>query len=57
MSSGDGDGDGDEGDGSSLCCPHCGTVQDAFEVYTHSADGDKCLGCGEHVDDDDWIHD
>lgn len=46
-------------EGSDICCPHCGEIQDAFEVFTHNRghDGTNCLACGEQVEDDEWIQD
>lgn len=42
-----------------LCCPLCGGLQDAFDLYTENAGRDGascCLHCGEEVSDEDWIH-
>ena len=49
--------DDDDDTGVQLCCPECGVIQDEFEVYTHSANHDRCVACREEIAEDDWVRD
>lgn len=46
-------------DSSKLCCPHCGEIYDAQDVFAFQKEvnDDVCPACLQAVEDDEWIAD
>jgi hypothetical protein len=54
--------DDSDDEGCDLCCPSCGIIIDAFDLYVenrgHEKEGSSaCPSCGEDVPDGEWITD